>query len=73
MASKSEYDRAYSKKNVVKKLIPFSRIKPSDVELYEWLCSQPNMTAYIKNLIREDMELHKNVDSDLQKAENTDF
>jgi len=73
MASKSEYDQEYRRQYVVKKLIPFNRTKPSDVELYDWLCSQSNMTAYIKSLIREDMERHQNSDSDLQEGKNCDF
>lgn len=32
---------------------------PADMDLYDWVKSQPNITAYVKGLIRADMEERK--------------
>ena len=53
---KAEYDMQYMKKNVVRKLLSFNRNKPEDMAIFEWLCQQQNMSEYIKNLIRKDMQ-----------------
>ena len=29
---------------------------PAEADLYEWVKAQPNMSGYIKGLIRDDME-----------------
>ena len=34
------------------------RFLPSDMDLYEFLKSQPNQAGYIKELIRRDMQSH---------------
>jgi hypothetical protein len=53
---KAQYDMAYARKNIRRKEIPFNLTQPEDEELFRHLESQENITHYIKNLIREDME-----------------
>lgn len=53
---KSEYDKQYAKDHIKRKFIPFNDTVPDDVELLAWLATKGNMTAYIKGLIRADME-----------------
>jgi hypothetical protein len=55
MASEAQ-KRANAKyqKNNVKQII--TRFYPGDMELYEWVKSQPGMGEYVRGLIREDME-----------------
>lgn len=52
---KSKYDQEYAKKNIVQKKIPFNRSIPDDARLLDFLTTIDNFTAYVKNLIREDM------------------
>lgn len=42
----------YQKNNVKQVAISFY---PGDMELYEWVKSQPRISEYMRNLIREDM------------------
>ena len=53
---KAQYDRAYMRENILRKIIGFNKTKPEDMELWDWLGQQENVTEYIKNLIREDMK-----------------
>ena len=54
---KKSYDAEYYKKNIFCKRIPFNRSVPEDTELLEFASKQDtNFTAYIKGLIRQDME-----------------
>lgn len=54
---KSAYDQQYIKTNVVRMMVTFNRRKPEDMVLYDWMTSRgESMVAYIKRLIREDME-----------------
>lgn len=48
--------RNYMKNRVKSKMVHFY---PKDKEVYEYMHSQPNMNAYIVNLIREDMNKNK--------------
>ena len=56
MFQKTQYDMEYAKKNIRRKFIPFNLTKPEDQLLLAWLDSQENVSAYIKDLIRKDME-----------------
>lgn len=51
-------DQDYIKNNIKFVAVPFNQTKPEDKELYDWLRSigGRKRTAYIKQLIREDME-----------------
>ena len=53
--NKSEYDQEYNRRNIKRKFIPFNIQNPEDLELLEWLKGK-NVTAYVKELIRADME-----------------
>lgn len=54
---KSKYDQEYARKNVIRKHIPFNKLKPEDMKLLEWIESrEESATAYIKRLVLEDME-----------------
>ena len=53
--NKSEYDQEYNRKYIKRKFIPFNIQNPEDVDLLEWLKGK-NVTAYVKELIRADME-----------------
>lgn len=59
---KGKYDQAYNRENITRKFIPFNKNTPEDVTLLEWINRQPNATAYIKKLVREDMEKTQNRD-----------
>ncbi len=54
MASNPEAWKRYRKDNV--KPVGFNLNKNTDADLIEWLEQQPNRAAYLKRLIREDME-----------------
>ena len=54
-----QYDQQYIHENLIRVLITFNRKKPSDLELMAWLESQPAKSTYIKELIRRDMEAHR--------------
>ena len=43
----------YKRENIRTKTISFSR---SEFELLDWIREQPNQNAYLKRLVREDME-----------------
>ena len=53
--NKSEYDKQYNKDHIKRKFIPFNDNVPEDQEILEWLATKPNVTQYVKQLIREDM------------------
>lgn len=57
--NKSRYDQEYMRKNITRKLLAFNKTNPADMEILEWINSQPNGTAYIKRLIKEDMDRQK--------------
>ena len=52
---KTQYDIDYARKHIKRKFIPFNDTNPEDAILLEWLASKENVTQYIKQLIREDM------------------
>lgn len=54
MASNLEAWKRYRKDNV--KPVGFNLNKNTDADLIEWLDQQPNRAAYLKRIIREDME-----------------
>ena len=53
--NKAEYDKEYNRTHITRKFIPFNDTVPEDQELLSWLATKPNVTQYVKNLIREDM------------------
>lgn len=53
---KKSYDAKYIKENIFCKRLPFNRNNPEDAELLSFINKQPNFTAYVKDLIRKDME-----------------
>lgn len=53
--NKSDYDIQYAKEHIKRKFIPFNDTNPEDAELLEWLSTKGNITAYVKQLIRDDM------------------
>lgn len=53
---KSQYDQQYMHNHITRKLIPFNTGKPEDMALLKHAESSGNFTAYIKELIRQDME-----------------
>ena len=53
---KGAYDKQYAKDHIKRKHIPFNDTVPEDQELLSWLATKPNVTQYVKQLIREDME-----------------
>ena len=59
--NKSQYDTEYNMKNVRRKFIPFNVNNPDDVELLSWLATKDNVTAYVKKLIKEDLEHQKGI------------
>ena len=52
---KGTYDKQYAKDHIKRKFIPFNDTVPEDQELLSWLATKPNVTQYVKQLIREDM------------------
>lgn len=52
---KAKYDIEYTKAHIKCKRIPFNDIVDDDKELLEWLEGHDNVTQYIKQLIRDDM------------------
>lgn len=52
---------SYKRRNTKAKHIVFF---PDDMDLYEWVSSQPKQNAYLKELIRKDMEEHMNNNPD---------
>lgn len=59
MASTEAQKRASAKYNREKTKVFQLRFYTSDMELYERIQAQPNKQGYVKELIRADMELHK--------------
>lgn len=53
---KKSYDAEYYRKNIFCKRLPFNRSIPEDEELLDFVNKQENFTAYIKDLIRKDMD-----------------
>ena len=53
---KAKYDIEYTKAHIKCKRIPFNDMVEDDKELLEWLEQNGNVTQYIKQLIRDDME-----------------
>ena len=61
-ARKHEYDVRYAKENFQCKNLSFNKKIPEDIALLDWVKVQPEGgNAYIKRLIREDMERRTNV------------
>ena len=56
MFDKSSYDVEYSRNNVMRLFLSFNRNKPEDVDLLDFARSHGNVTAYIKGLIKADLE-----------------
>lgn len=56
MFDKKTYDMEYAKHHIRRKFIPFNDNNPEDQQLLAWLEDQENVTAYVKGLIRRDME-----------------
>lgn len=54
--NKGEYDKQYAKEHITRKFIPFNDTNPDDSELLAWLATKPNVTQYIKQLIKADIE-----------------
>ena len=52
--SRADYQTKYEKENVRRFNFKLSRIY--DADLVTWIESQPNFQAYLKELIRKDME-----------------
>lgn len=46
----------YKRRNTKTKQIVFF---PDDMDLFEWVSMQPKQNAYLKDLIRKDMQAHK--------------
>lgn len=51
----TQYIIEYNRENVVVKRLPFNRRQAEDMELLTWAEGHGNFTAYIKDLIRQDM------------------
>lgn len=54
--NKSEYDQKYARENVTRKHLVFNRNNQDDKAILEWLSTKANINAYIKQLIKADME-----------------
>lgn len=57
--NKAKYDVEYTKAHIKCKRIPFNDMVDDDKELLEWLEQNDNVTQYIKQLIRDDMNRKK--------------
>lgn len=53
---KPYYDKEYNKLYIKRKFIPFNITNNEDAELLKWLACKGNVTQYVKELIRADME-----------------
>ena len=53
---KKAYDMEYARQNITRKHIPFNLTNKEDADLLAWLNKQGNVTQYIKQLIRADIE-----------------
>jgi len=61
LKNKRAYDKEYNKKYFKQKTIVFNTQYPDDYALLEWVKVQPEGgNAYIKRLIREDIEKRRN-------------
>ena len=58
---KTRYDIEYSKNNVMRLFLNFNRNNAEDVALLNFARSHGNVTAYIKDLIRADLETKRGV------------
>ena len=59
--NKSQYDTEYNRKHVRRKFIPFNDQSAEDMELLSWLATKDNVTAYVKQLIKDDFEHQKGI------------
>lgn len=57
--NKAEYDKQYAKEHIKRKFIPFNVGNADDLELLAWLATKDNVTVYVKQLIRTDMDKNK--------------
>lgn len=62
---KSSYDKEYAKKHITRKFIPFNDTVEQDAEILAWLATKENVTAYVKQLITDDMNRNTVEISDL--------
>ena len=53
---KTKYDIEYARAHIRRKHIPFNDTVPEDKELLAWLDTVGNVTQYVKQLIRADIE-----------------
>lgn len=53
---KSAYDQQYMKENVIVKKVQFNRQKEEDMGMLAWAESRGAFNAYVRSLIRQDME-----------------
>lgn len=68
---RKDYNNQYRSKNLQCKCIPFNRLYPEDIALFDWMMQQPEGgNQYIKRLIREDMEARQ--EEEKAKAEKAD-
>lgn len=58
---KKAYDMEYARAHITRKFIPFNETNPEDAELLKWLACKGNVTKYVKDLIRADMEAKRAV------------
>ena len=56
---KPQYDKQYAKEHIKRKFIPFNDTVPEDQLILSWLATKDNVTAYVKRLIKEDLEQQK--------------
>ena len=59
MFDKGKYDVEYAKAHIRRKFIPFNDTNPEDAELLSWLATKDNVTAYVKQLIRDDIDRNR--------------
>ena len=59
--NKGDYDKQYAKDHIKRKFIPFNDTNPLDAELLAWLATKGNVTAYVKQLIKDDLEYQKGI------------
>ena len=54
--NKGKYDQQYMKENVIVKKVQFNRQKEEDMQMLTWAESRGAFNAYVRSLIRQDME-----------------
>ena len=59
MPSKKDYDIQYARENVIRKIVPFNRRNDEDMVLLDHAETHGNFTAYVKALIRQDLDAGK--------------